>query len=288
MQPDETLLTGLQHEGKQLTQFLAFQELEIISSRENMHNRRVGIFESGAAEAVIWKSIVSHCSRPITDGIMTISKALNQGHDNPPPAPVVTASPIPLTKGKAPVQVQQANIFKTGVIRRTAFDHIKSQASSVVENQHQIAEIKELASTSQKWTSTWLTKQLDSLKAVWPQDEDLRIQRLTARTFASWKYQVMCISSLTNMLLHSLEEDSFGRVYKDVPKILLDFHSLLQMVAAYSKRYNPEGKLRLREPEVLQESLVVAISRVGAAFSDYVDLRQHPALWQQVQAGVKT
>lgn len=289
MQPDETLLNGLQQESKQLTRVLALEELEIISARDDLRKRRVGIYESGSSEAVIWAGIVNNCLGLLKECSMTISRAFNNGREQAPAAP---AAPVSVPKGPTslngtpPIQVRQANIFKTGVGKHSALEHLKSQPSSVAENQKQIADLKNLAVISQNWSYDWVASHvLKPLGNMWPTDNVTKTRRLTAKTFAGYRLQIMCISILTNLLLKSLEEDSFGRIHKDVARILLDYHALLSMVKAFGSRYDPKSDLQLHEVGELREALVSAISKVGLAFADFVDLRQYPGLWQQIQAG---
>lgn len=285
MQPDETLINGLTQESKQLTQVLALEELDIISSRESMRNRRVAIFEAGSSEPVIWNAIVSSCLHSIKNFSMRLSSFLSSGHENTagnsaPPAPFITTP-----KSARTVQVQQANIFKTGVSKPFVVDQLKSHPSSVAGNQEQITELKKLVDIMRDRTSTWTARLCKPVWGFLPSDPAKQTRRLSAKIYVGHRLLIMRVTILANLLLNSLEEDSFGRVYKDVPRILLEFHSLLSMVRAFSLKYDKKDELHISEVEELHKALEIAITRVGTAFADFVDLQQYPGLWKQIHSG---
>lgn len=284
MQADETLLSGLKNENKQLTQILAFEELKIIATEGDFKNRRTRIFEAGSPEAITWKAIVDASLKPLTDATLGLKTALHIGAPQQA-APSSTSTTRVLPPGTSPVQVYQANIFKTGVQKKSPLDNLKSQASSINENQKQIAEVAKVTINAE---NVILSKAQAFLAPYWkyiPNDEPNATCRSARKQFSNNKLVILSIESLTNLLMNSMDEDTYGRVHKDVTKILLEFLSLLQMTSSYVHREASKVQnVSLEEPNTLMSVLHASIAKIGSAFEDYVDFGQNPTLNNQIQS----
>lgn len=285
MQADETLLSGLKNYNKQLTQILAFEELQIIASKEKLRNRRTQIFEAGSPEATTWKAILEACLKPLTEATLGLKTALQVGASQQTASSTVPAPTRTLPPGTSPVQVYQANIFKTGMQKKTPLDNLKSQASSTAENQKQIAEVQKITINAENMVAKKAQSLLAPYRKYIPKDELNTSLRSSRRQFDNYRLLILSIESLTSLLINSLEEDTYGRVYKDVTKILLEFLSLLQMTSSYVHREASKiQNVVLEEPSALMSALHASLSEVGQAFEEYVDFGQNPSLNNQIQS----
>lgn len=283
MLPDETLLTGLQLTKKPLTQLMAFQEIQIIAQDHRLRSRRQKIFETGSPEATLWLSIADACLKPITEAISGLQVALNIGQSQP----AASANKQPnrtLPPGTTPVRVVEANIFKTGLQKSSALDKIKSQTSSIAENQQQIQEVNKISHNVSELVRTQVQTLTKPVEELIPTDPGKAVERLTTYTFDNYEVQLLAVSALTDFLLASLQEDTYGRVYKDVTRILMEFLSLLRLIEAYLNKYTASAKAHvLREPIALKSALDGSISSVGQAFDSFVDFSTQPVLANQIQ-----
>ena len=270
VQPDETLLNGLQHQSKQLTQLLAFEELQLIAT--GYKERRVQIFETGTHEATTWLAIVTACTNPIVTLSNEIVAFLNAGvPKQAQPAPQPAAS-IPAS-GATPVKVQNANIFKTGVQKQSPLDRLKSSPAagntSLTIPKPAIDLVQSYKHKSQDLR--------DKMLNIWPTDHAETSKRASARLFSAHRLVQLAISSLTELILQSLIDDTYGRVHNDVLMILDTFTNQISFLEIYLQRHSSPDYV-LKEPLGLKRELESSMVRIGDAFSTYLAFGTKPAV----------
>ncbi|ORY79038.1 nucleoporin protein Ndc1-Nup [Protomyces lactucae-debilis] len=234
MLQDETLLKGLQHTSKPLTQLIAFEELRLIAAHGK--DRRIAIFETGAPDATMWLAIVNACLVVLGEVIDSVSAASGSTQGNQPAHPTVQSAPKARVIGTPPpVQVHQANIFLSGHKNASIVDKLKSQtqpAAAAIKAPEQIGQMGQSVMTTIK------SHALEFTKPMWQPVTELTAIRLLAKVLRAGEeamprheFAILAIESLRDMLLASLEDDTFGRAHKDVSRVLTSLEKLQSVIA---------------------------------------------------------
>jgi hypothetical protein len=266
MQQEESLLNGLQHGSKPLTQLLAFEELRIIAAHEK--DRRVTIFETGSPDATLWLGIVNACLVVLGEATDSVAAASGATQNS---LPQQVASPAPKARvigTPPPVQVHQANIFLSGHKNASIVDKLKSQTQPVAAAVKNPERAGNQIGTSV--ITTFKQHAISFTQPMWEPVSELAAVRFFMRlvkpgeeAMPRHEFALLAIESLRDMLLASLDDDTFGRAHKDVPRVLTSLEKLLSAIANLKQfRQSKRGKDE-QEPLVSDE-----VSTVEALASD--------------------
>lgn len=278
---NETLLNGLMQKSKPLTQVLAFEELYLISTEDNYSDRRSAIFDTGTVEASLWHGIVEVCLAKIVESTCVIREVMRSSSRSQVPVPdngrVTPAQSKPNDKFALPIKVVESNIFQPNT-RQAHFYQLKSLPDSVDENQQQIHEVIAYSQTLLQRLWRHLSAWWASLEATTPILKS-NVRSQCDKLFAVTPTLELAVLCLENMLIHSIMEDTCGRVHKDVQKILLEFCSLHNLLASYLEVECPNAAQKHTEkPTKIKLALKAAIIRVGLVFQEYIDFPQDLSL----------
>lgn len=278
LHPNETLLTGLADAGKPLTQVLALLELQIISEEEKYNHRRTMLFEAGNPVAVHWRAVVQTCLTIIQAQRKSLEARLPsvQPHSS---GPQNHAQPVSNTIGTSSIAVAQANIFRSQSTKHTGLEkgleNFKSQDDSTVANQKQIAQAYSASGQLLKTAQTWTKEKTAHLISFLPRQLQLAIRASPDELFVSWQQQLLVVGCLRNMLLHSTQEDTFGRVHQDVSRIMSELLALHSSLSTFFTREHVELQDHVKSASIvniLLRTLAAALFDIGLVFEEHVEL----------------
>lgn len=224
-----TLVTGLQAKHKQLIRMLAFLELAHIAI--NVKARRVSIFADIDRKVSIWTQIKNETLGLIEDVVKPLEKIYKQQEQKSKPISVVgsmkaqtSASSIPAT----PISIKEKNIFARSSSKATIIDGLQDKnALASKEVIGVVQSLKQKFRDTVKANTVYVQSLLES-EMMYP----LRftISRRAQQIIPNPSLTIVGVSALAALVCHSIEDDQYGMVQKDIANILerlVDAHSML-------------------------------------------------------------
>lgn len=223
-----TLINGLQEtKHKPLIRMLAFYELLYIAF--NKQDRRTSIFSDIERKQPIWISIKTECLKQLTDITTQIQPKTN---DIKAAKPTIKESKPTSTAGVIPIKSDYVFAKKSDTHIIDGMQDPDATASTEVLTV--VANIHEKLQKSTNKYSSWAETLLDS-DVGYP----LRftVERRARKLVPNPTLTSMSVLALAQLVCHSLDEDQYGTVQKDVPMILQTLYEA--MVALQNFIDNP-------------------------------------------------
>ncbi|KAG7127690.1 Nucleoporin NDC1 like protein [Verticillium longisporum] len=297
--PNGSLLNGLKSKKMPIRCF-ALWELAHIAREFEL--RRKAIFEDiDRKDGPMWSQVFVIC--------LDIVKGLEQRVDNygkPPPAPVAQPEPVveqkprilappkddPIFQARPASRSMRGEIEKTLTQATQAPGHTPvSQLSPIAKKTFRNARDRVLTKEQQEaLTSPQVVGQFQALATTvlradyigWWFRQDFR-RLLTAAVLGSphseLSHHLNAIEILSAMAVHSLTEDKFGNVHKDIGPIVRTFTAVIKRLEAFKASFpvhwtDVEGSKSTPEVDEVIKALKAGLSQVVQEFEPYIrDLR---------------
>ncbi|KAM0330694.1 hypothetical protein ACHAQA_003646 [Verticillium albo-atrum] len=297
--PNGSLLNGLKSKKMPIRCF-ALWELAHIARDFDL--RRKAIFEDiDRKDGPMWSQVYVIC--------LEIVKGIEQRVDDygkPPPAPVAQPEPVVEQKAKTLAPLKEDPIFQArpasksmrGEFEKTLTQATQapghspvSQLSPIAKKTLRNARDRMLTKEQQEaLTSPQVVGQFQALATTvlradyvgWWFRQDFR-RLLTAAVLGSpyseLSHHLNAIEVLSLMSVHSLTEDKFGNVHKDIGPIIRTFTSVIKKLEAFKAGFpvhwtDVEGSKSTPEVDEVLQALKTGLSQVVQEFEPYIrDLR---------------
>ncbi|KAI1310227.1 Nucleoporin NDC1 [Mortierella claussenii] len=259
--PNACMVTGLKVDGanttpESLLTYHAYQELVHLSG--HAPGRRVDIFSEAASVPSSWKLISGHCIEVLIKATNRIDKASSNA---PPSTATVAAIPAFNTTARRRLPPGKGGAFETNVLRPSKQEHfldsLKGYSTEEILAHTRIQADKSLADeTSGKRpylggskdrlelvAFRWISKSLRELVFRYPElQKQLNAIPDSAIFHATEDFQltVWSFQSLARFVVASYNEDRYGVVQKDIPRIL---EAMLGLLISLEYFLVTEGRL---------------------------------------------
>ncbi|KAL2759733.1 hypothetical protein ACRALDRAFT_1074100 [Sodiomyces alcalophilus JCM 7366] len=292
--PNGSLLNGLKSKKASIRCF-AVWELALIA--RDFEDRRKAIFEDiDRKDGPMWSHIYVICLN-----IIKAMEARIDDHGKPAPAPAVAPEPVIEPKARSTAPPKEEPIFRARAASKSMRDEVGKALSQAARapGQSPIAQLSPLAKkTLQEARDKVLTKeqqealsspQITSQLQAWAltvirypyvgwifrQSFGRRITPAVFGTpYAEPSHHVHAVEVLSLLAVHSLAEDKFGNVHRDVATIVRTFTRVTKKLEAFKESFpvhwtDVENRKYAPEVEVLLKALKKGLSEVVEAFEPY-------------------
>ncbi|KAK2026881.1 nucleoporin protein Ndc1-Nup [Colletotrichum zoysiae] len=296
--PNGSLLNGLKSKKDQIRCF-ALWELAYIA--RNDEGRRKAIFQDiDRKDGSTWSQIYVHC-------LNVIKSVENRIDDYGKPA-AVPAVPVQSeeVRARSSAPLKEDPIFQSKPANRTVRGEMEkalsqvgrhsgaspvSQLSPMAKKTLRGARDKVLSKEQQEALSspqlksqlqTWALKVISNEYVGWVFRQEFR-NRLTAvvlgTPYSELSQYVNAADVLSLLAVHSLTEDTFGKVHKDIPTIIRTFTTVISKIEAFKSNFpvhwtDIEQNRAAPEVDALIAALKTGLAQVIAEFEPYSsDLR---------------
>lgn len=280
-------------------QCFALWELAYIARNDD--GRRKAIFQDiDRKDGSTWSQIYVHC--------LTVIKSIECRIDNYGKPAAVQAGPVQPeeVRARSSAPLKDDPIFQSKPANRTMRGEVEkaltqvgrhpgpspvSQLSPIAKKTLRGARDKVLSKEQQEALSspqlksqfqTWALKVINNEYVGWVFRQEFR-NRLTAAIlgtpYSELSQYVNAVDVLSLLAVHSLTEDTFGRVHKDIPTIIRTFTSVIGKIDAFKANFpihwtDVEQNRGAPEVEALIVALKTGLAEVIAEFEPYSsDLR---------------
>ncbi|GKT49971.1 nucleoporin NDC1 [Colletotrichum spaethianum] len=296
--PNGSLLNGLKSKKDQVRCF-ALWELAYIA--RNDEGRRKAIFQDiDRKDGSTWSQIYVHC--------LTVIKSIETRIDEygkPAAVPAVPVQPEEV-RARSSAPLKEDPIFQSKPANRTMRGEVEkaltqvgrhpgnspvSQLSPIAKKTLRGARDKVLTKEQQEALSspqlrnqfqTWALKVISNEYVGWIFRQQFR-NRLTAvvlgTPYSELSQYVNAVDVLSLLAVHSLTEDTFGKVHKDIPTIIRTFTTVISKIEAFKANFpvhwtDVEQNRAAPEVDALIAALKTGLAQVIAEFEPYSsDLR---------------
>ncbi|KAF5661292.1 nuclear envelope protein [Fusarium heterosporum] len=295
--PNGSLLNGLK--SKKLS-IKAFAMWELAYIAQGFDTRRQAIFEDiDRKDGPMWSQVYAICMG-VVKSIETRVDTFGKAPDVPPAAPTVEAkqrvsAPLrddPIFNSRAAPRTMRSEVEKRlSQVTRSPGDSPASKLSPIAKKTWKEAKDRVLTKEQQElvapdhlkgqfehWTLRMM--EVDAVAALFQQD--FRTQFAAAVLGTPYAEPTLCINAihvLHHLSVHSLAEDQFGNVHRDVPSIIRTFTLVIKKLEAFRLEFplhwtDVSGKRVSPEVEKVIDALKVALQQVLSKFEPYSsDLR---------------
>ncbi len=249
--------------------------------------RRSTIFLAGDVDATVWLQIVTQCLKFVSEANDIVIVAFKGPQPSQPPqtqvaqvapAPVVLLRPLGTPP---PVKVIQANIFLASSKQSALAQKLKSQhnpsTAPNIDSIKQVVVTTALTNKIQAKVSPMISRFYRSrIGSVFRHS----IRRKTAALFPKYRLQLLAVDAITQLLVNSMSEDTYGRVQRDLPRILNTFNDTLGYLELYLSNRpvhwtDIEGQksdppVFLKEAQALFDALDDALRELSFKFGKYI------------------
>ncbi|KAG6009783.1 hypothetical protein E4U21_001213 [Claviceps maximensis] len=297
--PNGSLLNGLRSKKLSIKSF-AFWELSLIA--QNFEARRQAIFcDIDRKDGPMWSQVYSLCM----DLLKQIEDRVDE-YGKPPPSAAAQPAQVTQPKQRASAPLRKDPIFTatgetTGLLGgvEKALDQIARApgASPVSElsplakktwrdtkdrmlskEQQEALSPEHLRSEIGKWTTTFM--QIEVIGALFRHDFRTRLTGVVmGKPYAEPELYMNAIQALCHLSVHSLAEDQFGNVHRDVPTIIRTFIVLIRKVEGLKEEFpqhwtDPSGSRDSPEIDELLDALRSGLEQIVTKFEPFsYDLR---------------
>ncbi|KAF5116792.1 hypothetical protein DV454_001476 [Geotrichum candidum] len=273
-----TLVTGLQAKHKQLIRMLAF--LELVHIAINVKDRRVSIFADIDRKVSIWTQIKNETLGLVDDIIKPLEKIYKQQENKPKPVAVTSSVEVPAGASgipATPIAIKEKNIFARPSSKATIIDGLQDKnALASKEVIGVVQAVKQKFHDTVKANTVYVQSLLES-EMLYP----LRftISRRARQIIPNPSLTVVGVSALSALVCHSIEDDQYGMVQKDIASILdrlVDAHRMLRKFIDTPPVHwsNPHEKVDSKRDlaDVLQvlDAVDEAFTNIVHEFYDYL------------------
>lgn len=233
--------------------------------------------------------------------IIKAMEARIDGHGKPTPAPVVEPEPVIQPKGRSTAPLKEEPIFRARAPSKSMRGEVEkalsqvarapgespiSQLSPLAKKTLQGARDKVLSKEQQEaLSSPQITSQMQAWALTvirypyvgWIFRQSFR-RRITPAVFgvpyAEPSHHVHAVEVLSTLAVHSLAEDKFGNVHRDVATIIRTFTRVTKKLESFKENFpvhwtDVENQKHAPEVEVLLKTLKKGLSEVVQAFEPY-------------------
>ncbi|KAK2018776.1 nucleoporin protein Ndc1-Nup [Colletotrichum eremochloae] len=296
--PNGSLLNGLKSKKDQIRCF-ALWELAYIA--RNDEGRRKAIFQDiDRKDGSTWSQIYVHC-------LNVIKSVENRIDDYGKPAAVPAAPVQPEeVRARSSAPLKEDPIFQSKPVNRTMRGEMEkaltqvgrhsgaspvSQLSPMAKKTLRGARDKVLSKEQQEALSspqlksqfqTWALKVISNEYVGWVFRQEFR-NRLTAvvlgTPYSELSQYVNAVDVLSLLAVHSLTEDTFGKVHKDLPTIIRTFTTVITKIEAFKANFpvhwtDIEQNRATSEVDALIAALKTGLAQLIEEFEPYSsDLR---------------
>ncbi|KAK1983165.1 nucleoporin protein Ndc1-Nup [Colletotrichum cereale] len=296
--PNGSLLNGLKSKKDQIRCF-ALWELAYIA--RNDEDRRKAIFQDiDRKDGSTWSQIYVHC----LNVIKSVENRIDD-YGKPAAVPAVPVQPEDV-RARSSAPLKEDPIFQSRPANRTmrgemekalaqvgrhSGDSPVSQLSPIAKKTLRGARDKVLSKEQQEALSspqlksqfqTWALKLISNEYVGWVFRQEFR-NRLTAvvlgTPYSELSQYVNAVDVLSLFAVHSLTEDTFGKVHKDLPTIIRTFTAVISKIEAFKDNFpihwtDIEQNRAAPEVDALTAALKTGLAQVIAEFEPYSsDLR---------------
>ncbi|GJC82551.1 nucleoporin NDC1 [Colletotrichum liriopes] len=296
--PNGSLLNGLKSKKDQVRCF-ALWELAYIA--RNDEGRRKAIFQDiDRKDGSTWSQIYVHC--------LNVIKSIESRIDGYGKPAIVPAAPVQPEEARArsSAPLKEDPIFQSKPANRTMRGEVEkaltqvgrhpgtspvSQISPIAKKTLRGARDKVLSKEQQEALSspqlksqfqTWALKIINNEYVGWVFRQEFR-NRLTAvvlgTPYSELSQYVNAVDVLSLLAVHSLTEDTFGKVHKDIPTIIRTFTTVISKIEVFKTNFpvhwtDVEQNRAAPEVDALVAALKTGLGQVIAEFEPYSnDLR---------------
>ncbi|GKT57132.1 nuclear envelope protein [Colletotrichum tofieldiae] len=296
--PNGSLLNGLKSKKDQVRCF-ALWELAYIA--RNDEGRRKAIFQDiDRKDGSTWSQIYVHC----LNVIKSIESRID-GYGKPASVPAAPVQPEE-ARARSSAPLKEDPIFQSKPANRTMRGEMEkaltqvgrhpgtspvSQLSPIAKKTLRGARDKVLSKEQQEALSspqlksqfqTWALKIINNEYVGWVFRQEFR-NRLTAvvlgTPYSELSQYVNAVDVLSLLAVHSLTEDTFGKVHKDIPTIIRTFTTVINKIEVFKTNFpvhwtDVEQNRAAPEVDALIAALKTGLGQVIAEFEPYSnDLR---------------
>ncbi|KAF4993311.1 hypothetical protein FGRMN_6578 [Fusarium graminum] len=295
--PNGSLLNGLK--SKKLS-IKAFAMWELAYIAQGFDTRRQAIFEDiDRKDGPMWSQVYAICM-DVVKSIEIRVDTFGKAPDVPLAAPIVEAkqrvsAPLrddPIFNSRAAPRTMRSEVEKRlSQVARSPGDSPASKLSPIAKKTWKEAKDRVLTKEQQELVApdhlkgqfehwTLRTMEVDAVAALFQQD--FRTQFAAAVLGTPYAEPTLCINAihvLHQLSVHSLAEDQFGNVHRDVPSIIRTFTLAIKKLEAFRLEFplhwtDVSGKRVSPEVEKVIYALKVALQQVLSKFEPYSsDLR---------------
>ncbi|EWZ31868.1 Nucleoporin NDC1 [Fusarium oxysporum] len=295
--PNGSLLNGLKSKKLSIKAF-AMWELAIIA--HGFETRRQAIYEDiDRKDGPMWSQVYAICME-VVKSIETRIDTYGKVPDAPP------AAPAPEPKQRVSAPLRDDPIFNSRGASKTMLNEVEKRLGQVARSpgespvsklspiakktwkeakdrvltkeQQELVAPDHIKSQFENWTLQMM--EVDAVAALFQQD--FRTQFAAAVLGTPYAEPTLCINAINvlhHLSVHSLAEDQFGNVHRDVPSIIRTFTSVIKKLEAFRLQFplhwtDVSGKRISPEVEEVVDALKTALQQVLAKFEPYSsDLR---------------
>ncbi|KAF5002697.1 hypothetical protein FDECE_10550 [Fusarium decemcellulare] len=295
--PNGSLLNGLK--SKKLS-IKAFAMWELAYIAQGFEARRQAIYEDiDRKDGPMWSQVYAIC--------MEVVKSIETRVDDygkPPAAP--PAEPVAEPKKRTSAPLHDDPIFNSKPASKTIRNEVEKRLSQVAlapgespasklspiakktwkeakdraltKEQQELINPEHLKGQFEQWVLRMM--QVDTVAALFQQD--FRTQFAAAVLGTPYAEPTLCINAihvLGQLSVHSLAEDKFGNVHRDVPSIIRTLTSVIKKLEAFRLSFpihwtDTKGKRESPEVDKVVDALKSGLGQVVAKFEPYSsDLR---------------
>ncbi|KAK9453022.1 nucleoporin protein Ndc1-Nup [Dipodascopsis uninucleata] len=243
-----TLVTGLRSSKRPFTRCVAFQELCIIAHGDG--KRRDSIYRD-IENPSIWQQITHECLFLLTD-LQNKLKPRGDSYSTIKPTSTkqngfntvsTTNSPPPESPSPPPIRVRRENIFLPSAnsssspatkLERRLLDGLQdpqATQSTVAIEKFQSLQNQYRGVKYKLWM--YITT---FLKSPYGAPFRCTVQRKVSKLVANQEMISEAISALSDFVVFSIQEDTYGIVQRDIPQILSNFDRTITIIEAYIRR----------------------------------------------------
>ncbi|KAK9337875.1 hypothetical protein LIPSTDRAFT_102899 [Lipomyces starkeyi NRRL Y-11557] len=298
--PNGTLLTGLRRGSKkQFTRRTAFQELRFIAYNDG--RRRDSIYKD-VEKPSTWQQINTECLHVLQDlrNCFVINSDLPPGKSN---LQSRSAAPVPIQHSPLtsptppPIRMRRENIFlsaeplnesPTSKLERRLLEGL--QDPNAVQSSSAIAWFQGLQKWLKQGKAELWTHIIAFLCTPYGAPFRYTIQRKVSKLVSNRELVSDAINALSDLVVNSIIEDTFGTVQRDIPRILSEFDQTITLLESFVEKpplhwsdvgnkkklvngKNPLGTadaIELDEVDILVDDLTEAFDRIVHTFDKYL------------------
>ncbi|KAG5928285.1 hypothetical protein E4U42_000943 [Claviceps africana] len=300
--PNGSLLNGLKSKKLSIKSF-AVWELSLIA--ENFEARRQAIYcDIDRKDGPMWSQVYGVCM----DLLKQIQDRIDE-YASPPPSAAAPPAQIAQPKQRVSAPLRQDAIFTNsgeaagllGGVEKALDQLARAPGTSPVSDlsplakktwrdtkdrmlskeQQEALSPEHLRSEIGNWTTTLM--QFEVIGGLFRHDFRTRLAGVVlGKPYAEPELYVHAIQALCHLSVHSLAEDQFGNVHRDVPTIIRTFTAVIRQVEGLKQDFpmhwtDPSGNRDAPEVDQLLDALRSGLEQVVAKFEPFShDLRLSP------------
>ncbi|KAG6012113.1 hypothetical protein E4U43_007940 [Claviceps pusilla] len=297
--PNGSLLNGLKSKKLSIKSF-AVWELSLIA--QDFEARRQAIYcDIDRKDGPMWSQVYGICM----DLLKQVEDRVDE-YENPPPSAAAQPTQVAQPKQRVSAPLREDPIFTTtgetagflGGVEKALDQIARAPGTSPVselsplakktwrdtkdrvlsKEQQEALSPEHLRSELGHWTTTLM--QIEVIGGLCRHDFRTRLAGVVmGRPFAEPELYVNAIQALCHLSVHSLAEDQFGNVHRDVPTIIRTFTALIRKVEGLKQVFplhwtDPSGSRDSPEVDQLLDALRCGLEQIVAKFEPFShDLR---------------